>query len=108
MTENQRRFRCGLAVLLALVLFSAIFIFCRPQRPAQEEMSKLVLEPQVINFKNGVYYFPWTGDEYHRRLSTFKEENPNLELVAAEPEIGTSFGGAVGVTGHTVHFREKK
>jgi len=69
---------------------------------------------QVRYYGNGVYYFPFTDDEYREILSTFIGSHTNLEFISAEGDVVSkypdnysnyNYGATVG---HTVYFREKK
>lgn len=72
------------------------------------QTAELPPQRQIVDYKNGVYWFPWTGGEYDRQLSEFRGEHKELELIGATGEVGSSQMGWVGTIGYHVYFREKK
>lgn len=67
----------------------------------QQEMERKL--GQIRPFRNGIYSFPFAGDEFREVLSAFIDKNPELELASFE---GSNYGGST--ISYTVHFRKKK
>ena len=69
---------------------------------------------KIRSYGNGVYYFPFVGDEYREVVSAFIGSHTNLEFISAEGDVVAKYPDDyanynLGVTiGHTVYFREKK
>lgn len=59
---------------------------------------------RVVDYGNGVYYFPMTNADFGNALSSFIEKHPELELVAVT-ENGTGFNGYD--LGYFVVFQER-
>ncbi len=97
-----------LGLIVASLMLAGGFLFFTGAPKAKAAETPKAVELHIVNYGSGIYSFPWTGDEYYRRLSDFKTKNPQLEFVSAEPEIGSSQMGWIGTMGHTVYFREKK
>lgn len=75
----------------------------RPEGYAQE------VKGNIVNYGNGVYYFPYTGALYGSVLSWFIGQHPDLELSSAViVSYDDSNSLSVKHTGYFVTFRTKK
>ncbi|HEY0908030.1 MAG TPA: hypothetical protein VGE35_01635 [Candidatus Paceibacterota bacterium] len=100
---------------LAAIAGGAVWYDSRPAPPSKGIKIEVTYpkpeveppKPQIVDFKNGVYWFPWSGNEYRTQLSLFRTQNPQLRFVSASPEIGSSMAGSVDVIGHNVYFEAK-
>lgn len=75
---------------------------------------------QIQDFGNGVYYFPFVGDEFRKMVSKFLDIHTNLEVVTSDGDVvrknrwsdtggsGTPDSDYGATIGHTVFFREKR
>jgi hypothetical protein len=73
--------------------------------PKDEVETVLESTPIIIDFGNGVKYFPFTGKEFGKKLSEFLGNNTNLEEKVVAPDDFNSYGI---IKGYFITFREKK
>lgn len=107
-------------VIVVLAILAILFTITFPAFKTVHDREKLKAQKQVLQtmdeserlypkpFGNGVYYFPFMGDEFRRALAVFIEKNPNLQVITMDSDVErVVYGqGIYGVTtGHTVVFR---
>jgi hypothetical protein len=95
----------ALCVIGVIVTFSLTFFV--PTQEVSAAPAQAVALPQIIDYGEGVYWFPWTGGQYMNKLAQFRKSHLELEFVGATGEIGSSQMGHVGTYGYTVYFRKK-
>ena len=61
-----------------LLVFCLLFAGCINQTVISDEDSL----KYVLDYKNGVYYFPYIEKNFARSLSNFKEKNPELKIIS--------------------------
>ena len=93
-------FRIGLCVVLIAVVCG--FTAC--DSSASVENVRPGAQGQVLDYGNGVYYFPYVGPDFGNALSTFIGQHPGWELQAMTGN-GIGFYGAN--QGYFVCFRKK-
>ena len=59
----------------------------------------------VVDYHNGVYFFPYTGSEFGNTLSHFIAQHPHLELASIAPYSKPA--NKVTINGYFVVFHEK-
>ena len=89
MLKNQKRWGI-LAVCVFAIMFSTR---CSTDPSNPKNVAKTQVITTVVNYRNGVYFFPYTGAGFGNALSTFIETHKNLEFVSFSEE---QFGGTVG------------
>ena len=92
--------------ICALGVLATFFIPTKKAKAAPTQPIAVVTR-QIIDYGNGVYWFPYMGTEYATKLSEFRKTNPHLELIGATGETGSSLAGRVFTVGFYVYFREK-
>ncbi|MCP6720078.1 MAG: hypothetical protein KJI72_01995 [Patescibacteria group bacterium] len=89
-----------------LATFAVIaLVGCDPaaQPPDENTPTDTSLE-SVMDYGNGVYYFPQDGSRFGNALSEFIADHPDLELVAFADNGKGAFGLSIG---HFIVFRNR-
>jgi|GEM_PF-4822207 len=63
------------------------------------------LQNQIVDFGNGVYYFPLVGSDFGNALATFRAAHPDLGQEAMAGD--NALGGRGNAVGYFVTFRYK-
>ena len=92
-------------VMTVAVLSLGLIIGCSSDAA---DRSKVLVNPvtskEVVEYPNGVYFFPFTNAKYCNELSAFIGKHPNLEFVGA---TGNGTGPYGYNQGYIVVFRTK-
>jgi hypothetical protein len=102
------------AGLLCVMFFAVFFVCCghwvdsAKVRNSQNGSSEVKFT-EIMDFGNGVYYFPYIRENFGNSLSNFIGNHPELEYVNSTGD-GTGGGGYENGRdmGYFVVFREKK
>ena len=78
------------------------------EKQRDENLERKTLASMVQDLKNGMYYFPFVGNNFRRVMSRFLSVYTNLEVTAVVTEFREITGPSLEVIGYTVFFREKK
>lgn len=79
---------------LALLFFCFLFIFAigcgskdakRQNNPKNVAFDNGEQKSEILNYGNGVYYFPYIQDDFANALSAFRGQYPELELITITP-----------------------
>ncbi|MDO8669543.1 MAG: hypothetical protein Q7K65_04585 [Candidatus Buchananbacteria bacterium] len=96
----------ALVIIVVIIVCSGCNDAANPGNVAYNDMA---IHPPiginaVVNYQNGVYYFPFTESEYGNALSLFNAIHPELEVTAMSPNDTGGYGRTVG---YFVTFRVK-
>lgn len=107
------------AVILLAVLLSIFVTSCGKEQAGKPEFKfqsvywveprghlfTLVDRMEYQDYHNGIYYFPYRGNNFGKILSAFIRHHPELELVS----FTTNDTGIDGITvGYFVYFKNKQ
>lgn len=89
-------------VIVLMTLLGVLVVGCDPASdPANVQTT---MSDGVIDYGNGVYYFPYTSALFGNKLSAFIKEHEQLELVG----LASNGTGGYGTNkGYFVYFRER-
>lgn len=59
-------------------------------------VKKKIETSDIVSYGNGVYYFPFTEEEFGKALSLFIQENPNLQLLSFSGDGTDGYGKDIG------------
>lgn len=95
-------------VCLISLTIGTTHLACMPaDAPQEEKLDPAVTEP--VPYKNGVYYFPATDEDYRASLSSFLYRHPELDcryFGADDGWVESGAGPRMRTTGHTVVCRD--
>lgn len=76
-------------------------------KPIQQPNPKELIN-EIIDHGQGVYFFPFVGDNFRETISKFLSINTNMEVVAFSPDVAYQAWPNNDVNGFTVIFRQKR
>ena len=98
--------RCVMALLFIVVAVGLLgLVGCDPDLAADPGKVASGSVKDVVDYKNGVYYFDYTEAEFANALSKFIADHPELEFVGV---TGNGTGGHGYDRGYFVVFRKKQ
>jgi hypothetical protein len=93
---------------ILLVASLAILIGCdgaaKKENVAQRQVQQVQSVNKVVDYGNGVYYFPFLQSDFANELSAFIGQHPELELVAMTGNGNDLYGANLG---YFTYFRKK-
>ncbi len=63
-----------------------------------------IIEENIIDYGNYVYYFNYAGADFGNAVSDFREKHPELELITSTSDNTDGYGSTVG---YFVFFKKK-
>lgn len=109
---NQQKLIIGfIASILFLIFFGTVVYFLGSTIHDVKKDTSTPHVSTINDFGNGVRYFPFTGEEFGKKLSEFLGSNTNLEISAISGEVrkhGIVQSFWSSTDGYFVTFREKK